>query len=138
MNFSHPTVQCKDIHTGNIVFNHSNRRPPEIHTSEQNTLIIPFHSTFDCRMAFIDFECAVHFPVENGVESKFLRPNRVPPDHTAAPEQLKARDGGNSEGYGYDMFAADVFNLGRSLQREILKAFEVSEHDYVSGSHFER
>jgi hypothetical protein len=40
----------------------------------------------------------------------------VPPSHTAAPEQLKEGE------EKYDMFSADVFNLGRTLQIEIQKA----------------
>jgi hypothetical protein len=68
-------------------------------------------------MAFIDFECAVHF--ERGIEP-LICSNMVPPSHTAAPEQLKEGDD------KYDMFSADVFNLGRTLQIEIQNARVVS------------
>jgi len=112
-----------DIHTGNILFNHSNSRPKEMVSSgELNTPIVPFHSTFDFRMAFIDFECAVHF--QRGIEP-LVRPNMVPPSHTAAPEQLKEGE------ETYDMFSADVFNLGRTLQREIQEA-RVKNHRAVT------
>jgi serine/threonine protein kinase len=108
----------QDIHTGNILFNHSNSRPMGMGSSgEFDTPIVPFHSTFDFRMAFIDFECAVHF--QRGIEP-LIRPNMVPPSHTAAPEQLQEGE------ETYDMFSADVFNLGRTLQIEIEKARVVS------------
>jgi len=108
----------QDIHAGNILFNHSNSRPIGMGSSgELDAPIVPFHSTFDFRMAFIDFECAVHF--ERGMEP-LIRPNMVPPSHTAAPEQLKEGE------EKYDMFLADVFNLGRTLQIEIQKARVVS------------
>jgi hypothetical protein len=116
--FPHAKFDNQDIHTGNILFNHSNSRPMEVVSSgELNAPIVPFHSTFDFRMAFIDFECAVHF--QRGIEP-LVRPNMVPPSHTAAPEQL------NEGEETYDMFSADVFNLGRTLQIEIRKARDVS------------
>jgi len=112
-----------DIHAGNILFNHSNSRPIGMGSSgELDAPIVPFHSTFDFRMAFIDFECAVHF--ERGIEP-LIRPNMVPPSHTAAPEQLKEGE------EKYDMFLADVFNLGRTLQIEIQKA-RVKNHRAVT------
>jgi hypothetical protein len=91
-------------------------------SGESDTPIVPFHSTFDFRMAFIDFECAVQF--ERGAQP-LVRPNMVPPSHTAAPEQLKEGE------EKYDMFSADVFNLGRTLQIEIQKARAVSIY-YIS------
>ena len=105
----------QDIHTTNIVFNRNNSRPVEVSESgNSDTPIVPFHSTFDFRMAFIDFECAIHF--EEGVEP-LVRPEMVPASHIAAPEQ-----GGEDK---YDMFAADVFNLGRTLQIEFQNARSV-------------
>jgi hypothetical protein len=86
-------------------------------SGEFNAPIVPFHSTFDFQMAFIDFECAVHF--QRGIEP-LVRPNMRPPSHIAAPEQLKEGE------ETYDMFSADVFNLGRTLQIEIQKARVVS------------
>jgi hypothetical protein len=47
----------------------------------------------------------------------------VPPSHMAVPEQLK--DGEEM----YNMFSADVFNLGRTLQIEIQKVHAVSIYD---------
>jgi serine/threonine protein kinase len=109
----------QDIHTGNILFNHSNSRLLETlgNSGESDTPIYPFYSTFDFCMAFIDFECAVLF--ERDVEP-LVHPNMVPSSHTAAPEQLKEDE------EKYDMFSAEVFNLGRILQIEIQKARKVS------------
>jgi len=65
--FPRATLDNQGIHTGNILFNHSNSRPIGMGSSgELDAPIVPFHSTFDFRMAFIDFECAVHF--ETGIE----------------------------------------------------------------------
>jgi hypothetical protein len=68
-------------------------------------------------MAFIDFECAVHF--ERGVDP-LVYPSNVPPSDFAAPEQADANGG------EYDLFKADVFNLGRTLMVELQRASEVS------------
>jgi hypothetical protein len=117
LNILNYTLYHQDIHSGNILFNHCNSRPKGMSDSgESDTPIIPFHSTFDFRMAFIDFECAVHF--ESGVET-LVRPDMIPPSCNAAPEQLRV-------GVKYDMFAADVFNLGKTLQIEMQKARKAS------------
>jgi hypothetical protein len=68
-------------------------------------------------MAFIDFECAVHFG--KGVDP-LVRPGNVPPSDIAAPEQA------NLDGREYDLFKADVFNLGKTLKKELQEASAVS------------
>jgi len=107
-----------DLHPHNIVFNHDNMRTLEVGEPAVGAPIAPFHSTFDFRMAFIDFECAVHF--EEGV-LPLVRAHSLPPSDIAAPEQL---DGGAEK---YNMFAADVYSLGRTLQKELKRA-RVDKH----------
>jgi serine/threonine protein kinase len=113
-----PKTESQDIHPHNILFNHDNCRAVELrYNGDSDTPIVPFHSTFDFRMAFIDFECAAHFG--RGV-SPLVRPGNIPPSDIAAPEQA------NLDGGEYDLFKADVFNLGRTLMKEMQRASAVS------------
>ena len=76
---------------------------------------VPFHSTFDFRFAYIDFGCAVHFSPD--ATDHLVTAEHIPPSHFAAPEQ--------SEGKPYDMFASDVFNVGKVFQTELEEAMQV-------------
>ena len=76
---------------------------------------VPFHSTFDFRFAYIDFGCAVHFSPD--ATDHLVTAEHIPPSHFAAPEQ--------SEGKPYDMFASDVFNVGKVLETELEEAMQV-------------
>jgi hypothetical protein len=76
---------------------------------------IPFHSTFRCCFAFIDFGNAIQFGPD--AADHLVTAEHMPPSHFAAPEQ--------SQGEPYDIFASDVFNVGRVLQTELEEAKEV-------------
>jgi hypothetical protein len=47
----------------------------------------------------------------------------MPPSHFAAPEQTQSEP--------YDIFASDVFNVGRVLQNELEKSQEVCIHLFI-------
>lgn len=96
---------AQDIHRYNIVWNHYDSRHPVKGPSKGSLPLDPF----DFRMAFIDFGSARSFPPNS---RPLVQVTERPPDQFAAPEQL-------IEGNKYDMFAADVYNLGRVLQLEL-------------------
>jgi hypothetical protein len=76
----------QDIHPGNIVFNHDAFRFRDALSLSEEELAIPFHSTFDCRYAFIDFGSAFQFQLDakrRMVDAGYSRP----PTFFAAPEQ---------------------------------------------------
>ncbi|KAJ7093684.1 kinase-like domain-containing protein [Mycena epipterygia] len=89
-----------DLHPGNIVCNHEDIQPP--HTIWASGTAQPaFQSTFDYQLAFIDFECAVRFPLD--AQSHTIKCESAPPIPFAPPE-CKAD-------IEYDMFAADVYSI---------------------------
>ncbi|EPQ54762.1 hypothetical protein GLOTRDRAFT_130116 [Gloeophyllum trabeum ATCC 11539] len=102
-----------DIHRENILWNHSDCRgwTTGEHDPPPGYL---FHSTFDFRMAYIDFGCSTL--LEPG-QSRMVPSNSRPPSDFAAPEQT-------AEGDSYDVFAADVYNLGKVLQWELEEALK--------------
>jgi serine/threonine protein kinase len=76
---------------------------------------VPFHSTFRFCFAFIDFGSAVQFSPD--AADHLVTAEHMPPSHFAAPEQTQSEP--------YDIFASDVFNVGRVLQTELEEAKEV-------------
>lgn len=58
--------------------------------------------------------------------TSLVRPSNVPPSDIAAPEQA------NLDGGEYDLFKADVFNLGRTLMIELQGVLAVSFIPLVS------
>ncbi|RDB29672.1 hypothetical protein Hypma_014805 [Hypsizygus marmoreus] len=86
-----------DIHSGNILISHEDRRARPRRDAE-------------FRVAFIDFESSAIFPldaVDHIVKGDDLP--TVPPAHIRAPEQEHDKE-------SWDAFKTDVYNLGRCLQ----------------------
>jgi serine/threonine protein kinase len=76
---------------------------------------VPFHSTFRFCFAFIDFGNAVQFSPD--ATDHLITAEHMPPSQVAAPEQTQDEP--------YDIFASDVFNVGRVLQNELEESKEV-------------
>lgn len=108
----HNLIGHGDIHRENILWNHSDWRRWGTDDDDGPPPGFLFHSTFDFRMAYIDFGCSTLF--EPG-QSHTIPSDSRPPSVFAAPEQT-------AEGDSYDVFAADVYNLGRVLQYELDEA----------------
>ena len=88
------------------------------HFVEPGQIAVPFQSTFDFRFAFIDFGFSVRFDPDDAdhlVESQYC-----PPVEFASPEQHRT-------GEKYDIFASDVYNLGRVLEHELEQATKVGD-----------
>ena len=80
-----------------------------------------FHTGYHCQLAFIDFGSAVLFPPDT-TNHIVKKQSTSPPTEFAAPEQDIDSD------EGYDMFLADIYNLGKVLQSELSQANHVC-HD---------
>ncbi len=103
-----------DIHPGNLLWNHDGTRGNGVSCFvEPGHIAVPFQSTFDVRFAFIDFGFLVRF--DPGDTKHLAEPGHCPPDEFAAPEQFRT-------GEQYDLFALDVYNLGRVLEHELEEA----------------
>ena len=98
-----------------MVWNHDNRRGKELDV-EPGQQPVPFQSNFDFRFAFIDFGYAIRFPPN--IFDHVVRREHRPPSDFAAPEQSNFSE-------PYDVFAADVFNLGKVLRFELDQAIQV-------------
>lgn len=110
-------VRSQDLHPGNIVCNHEDIHPP--HTRWTSGTAQPaFQSTFDYQSAFIDFESAVRFPLDG--HSHVSKCESAPPIPFAPPECKPDIE--------YDMFAADVYSLGKILQHELARSSKASCH----------
>jgi serine/threonine protein kinase len=77
-----------------------------------------FHSTFRFCFAFIDFGSAVQFSPD--ATDHLITAEHMPPSRFAAPEQTQSEP--------YDIFASDVFNMGKVLQNELEEADRVCIH----------
>jgi serine/threonine protein kinase len=113
----------QDLHPDNILCNHEDRHRVAQHKWEPGMTQPPFQSTFDCQLAFIDFGSAIRFPPN--VSDHIVR-NRdcAPPVSFRAPEQPP-----NCHG-PYDIFAADVYSLGKILQYELAAASKVGKLEF--------
>ena len=96
------------------MWNHDNIRNPLVNVLPGEPAV-PFQSTFRFSFAFIDFGCAFQFSPD--ATDHLVTAEHIPPSHFAAPEQ--------SQGEPYDIFASDVFNVGRVLQIELEEAKQV-------------
>ncbi|KAJ7845495.1 kinase-like domain-containing protein [Mycena olivaceomarginata] len=99
-----------DIHIGNILFSHGPFRPFHERAPDRD-----FRLEAKVAYAFIDFGSAFIFSRE---ASPFGTPITVPPDSFRAPEQTDPPTG------DIDLFAADVYNLGKVLEIELAAAVE--------------
>ena len=107
------------------MWNHDGSRNSEVrHFIEPGHISVPFQSTFDFRFAFIDFGFSVRF--DPGDTNHLIEPGQSPPDEFAAPEQCRT-------GEQYDLFASDVYNLGRVLEHELEQATKVSDLPLILG-----
>jgi len=76
--------------------------------------------------AFIDFGSAHIF---SPGDPPLASPITIPPDPISSPEQVEH----DSQGYGkgkIDVFAADVYNLGKTLETELTAAIKVRSFEY--------
>jgi len=71
-----------------------------------------FRKTCDVEYAFIDFGSAHIF---SPGDPPFASPITIPPDPISSPEQVEHDTQGYGEGK-IDVFAADVYNLGKTLE----------------------
>ena len=100
------------------MWNHDGTRYNGVsHFVEPGQIAVPFQSTFDFRFAFIDFGFSVRFGPDDA--DHIVESQHCPPDEFASPEQ---RRGGK-----YDIFASDVYNLGRFLEHELEEATRVGD-----------
>jgi hypothetical protein len=103
----------QDIHPFNIVINHLDSR--NFSESNEND----FRLSFNVEYAYIDFGSAHTFgPGASSCGS----PRTTPPEGISSPEQEAAED---DESLDIDLFAADVYNLGKTLEEELCAAFKV-------------
>ncbi|KIJ53269.1 hypothetical protein M422DRAFT_242403 [Sphaerobolus stellatus SS14] len=110
-----------DIHPRNIVINHSDSRDLAALAEDD------FQQTSDLEYAFIDFGSAHIFsPGAPPITS----PLTIPPDPIPSPEQ---EDSEENEGT-IDVFAADVYNLGKSLETELTAALHICSFDSLCHS----
>ncbi|KAL1749244.1 kinase-like domain-containing protein [Schizophyllum fasciatum] len=112
-----------DIHSANVLWNHDGARPSSFLQDPCPKL----HSTFDARYAFIDFGAAIH-SLEDA--DRYAIPRTYPPEEYAAPEQILE--------IPIDRFAADVYNLGRVMEKELYNAFKQQHpiaHEMFTTSH---
>ncbi|TDL26671.1 hypothetical protein BD410DRAFT_836519 [Rickenella mellea] len=103
-----------DIHPSNILCGHENARYVDPARQKDGRL----------HQAFIDFESAVIFPpqaVHHCVTIEDL--DTKPPSTIRAPEQEEALQ--------WDGFAADVYNLGRCFQLQLLTTELQANHELV-------
>ncbi|KIJ30966.1 hypothetical protein M422DRAFT_53565 [Sphaerobolus stellatus SS14] len=100
-----------DIHPGNIVISHDNAR--ERPACAEND----FRKVSELEYALIDFGAAHVFP---GMDSPLAYPETTPPEAFSSSEQKEQHDKGGV----IDVFAADVYNLGKTLERELDAALE--------------
>ncbi|KAJ7689955.1 hypothetical protein B0H17DRAFT_1201982 [Mycena rosella] len=101
-----------DIHPLNIVINHLDSR--NFSESNEND----FRLSSNIEYAYIDFGSAHTFTP--GVSS-CGSPRTIPPEGISSPEQKAAAD---EENLDINLFAADVYNLGKTLEQELCAAFE--------------
>jgi hypothetical protein len=105
------SLEPQDIHWGNVLWNHDDSRGFD--TSAKPC--IPFHSTFDCRYAFVDFGSSTRFDLDD--PNHLVPAGTHPPSEYASPEQLREGE--------YDAFAADLYNVGSLLLDEFHRALDV-------------
>ncbi|KAJ7639221.1 hypothetical protein FB45DRAFT_1055379 [Roridomyces roridus] len=101
-----------DIHYWNILINHADHR--DLGAPKEND----FRLGFNVEYAYIDFESS-HI-LEPGTSCG--HPISHPPEGAASPEQEAALDDENAT---IDVFAADIYNLGKTLEGELREAFRV-------------
>ncbi|KAI5885425.1 kinase-like protein [Schizophyllum commune H4-8] len=112
-----------DIHSANVLWNHDGARPSSFLEDPCPKL----HSTFDARYAFIDFGAAIHSLDE---ADRYATPRTYPPEEYAAPEQILE--------IPIDRFAADVYNLGRVMEKELYSALKQRHpvaHEMLARAH---
>ena len=110
----------QDIHCANILWNHDDTRNPRA-DNQPGKPAVPFHSTFDFRIAFIDFGSATRFTP--GETTHFITADHIPPSAFAAPEQ--------SQDEPYDVLRSDVYNVGKVLEHELEEASKVGDVNSV-------
>ncbi|KAJ7875896.1 hypothetical protein B0H14DRAFT_2715078 [Mycena olivaceomarginata] len=106
-----------DIQPFNIVINHvDSRNFSEISLND-------FRQSSNIEYAYIDFGSAFFFPPGT---SSVGCPRTIPPDEISSPEQQVAMelDAMELEAIPIDLFAADVYNLGKTLEGELCAAFK--------------
>ncbi|KAJ7639225.1 kinase-like domain-containing protein [Roridomyces roridus] len=101
-----------DIHPSNIVINHADARDSLDAPKEQD-----FRLRFSPEYAYIDLGSS-HIL---GPGVSFGHPLSYPPEGIASPEQKAAYEDENAT---IDLFAADIYNLGKALETELLRAFK--------------
>ncbi|KAK6977950.1 kinase-like domain-containing protein [Favolaschia claudopus] len=101
-------VAHNDIHDRNILINHDNSRPLSL---------VGFRDSFKCQLAFIDFEFSFRFP--KGSRNSVAPAQCMTPPNFCPPERVLH--------VPTDMFAGDVYSLGRVLQEELQFS-----HSYLS------
>ncbi|KIJ42172.1 hypothetical protein M422DRAFT_48368 [Sphaerobolus stellatus SS14] len=116
-------VAHADIHPFNIVISHADSRG----ISPEND----FRQTFNLEYAFIDFGSAHVFPPGN---PPFAVPITIPPDHISSPEQKEHLEGTEP----IDVFAADVYNLGKTLETELTAALEEYDKEPLPRQKYEQ
>ena len=88
-----------------------------------------FRQKFDVEYAFIDFGSAHIFPPGT---PPIASPITSPPDPFSSPEQedsLGDSEDSEENDKPIDVFAADVYNLGKTLESELTAALEVRSSD---------
>ncbi|KAJ7639223.1 kinase-like domain-containing protein [Roridomyces roridus] len=100
-----------DIHSGNILINHVDNR----HFSAPKEA--DFRLGSDVEYAYIDFGSS--HVLEPGISCG--HPITLPPEGAASPEQELLFDDKNAT---IDVFAADIYNLGKVLEKELRQAFK--------------
>ncbi|KAJ7639222.1 kinase-like domain-containing protein [Roridomyces roridus] len=100
-----------DIHPSNILINHIDTR--DFDAPKEND----FRLGFDAEYAFIDFGSS--HVLEAGVS--YGHPMTNPPEGFASPEQEAAAE---NQSATIDLFAADIYNLGKTLETELHRAFK--------------
>ncbi|KAF8213999.1 hypothetical protein K438DRAFT_1956099 [Mycena galopus ATCC 62051] len=109
-----------DIQPFNIVINHIDSR----NFSESS--LNDFRQSSNIEYAYIDFGSA-HIFSPPGTSSAGC-PSTSPPDETSSPEQQAAMEVPETV---IDLYAADVYNLGKTLEGELHAAFEAYGDDHI-------
>ncbi|KAK6974407.1 hypothetical protein R3P38DRAFT_3133106 [Favolaschia claudopus] len=101
-----------DIQPFNILINHVDSR------NFSETSHNDFRQSHNIEYTYIDFGSAFLFPPGTSCVGC---PRTIPPDNISSPEQQLAME---SEAIPVDLFAADVYNFGKTLEGELCAAFE--------------
>ncbi|KAK6977835.1 kinase-like domain-containing protein [Favolaschia claudopus] len=105
-----------DIHPGNIVISHDNRLARQAPEDD-------FRNEKNLEYAFLDFGSA-----QEPARESLALPITTPPAGFCAPEQVLGQGS-----QAIDLFAADVYNLGKTLQRELSDALDMYGREHLRG-----